>query len=46
MRVLVRAMIPTAAGNRMVKDPNLLKNLEDYIQKFKASSSHRHTKPS
>ena len=40
MRVLVRAMIPTAAGNKMVKDPNFLKNLEDYIKKFNCQSSY------
>ena len=40
MRVLVRAMIPTAAGNKMVKDPNFLKNLEDYIKKFNCESSY------
>ncbi|HZA68520.1 MAG TPA: hypothetical protein VE548_02395 [Nitrososphaeraceae archaeon] len=40
MRVLVRAMIPTAAGNKMVKDPNFLKNVEDYIKKFNCESSY------
>lgn len=40
MRVLVRAMIPTAAGNKMVKDPNFLKNLEDYMRKFNCEASY------
>jgi hypothetical protein len=40
MRVLVRAMIPTAAGNKMVKDPNFLKNLEDYIHKFNCEAAY------
>ena len=40
MRVLVRAMIPTTAGNKMVKDPNFLKNLEEYIQKFNCEASY------
>jgi len=34
MRVLVRAMIPTTAGNRMVKDPNFLKTIEDYTNQL------------
>jgi hypothetical protein len=40
MRVLVRAIIPTVAGNKMVKDPNFLKNLEDYIQKFNCEATY------
>ena len=40
MRVLVRAMIPTVAGNKMVKDPNFLKNVEEYIQKFKCEAAY------
>lgn len=39
MRVLVRAMIPTAAGNKIVKDPNLLKSIEDYTKKFNCEAS-------
>ena len=31
-RVIVRAMLPTAAGNKALKDPNFMKNLEDYSQ--------------
>ena len=40
MRVLIRAMIPTAAGNKMVKDPNLLKSIEDYTRKFSCEASY------
>jgi hypothetical protein len=40
MRVLVRAMISTVAGNKMVKDPNFLKNLEDYIRKFSCEATY------
>jgi hypothetical protein len=40
MRVLVRAMIPTMAGNKTVKDPNFLKHLQDYIQKFNCEASY------
>jgi hypothetical protein len=35
MRFLVRAKIPTEAGNKMVQDPNFLKKLEDYMNKVK-----------
>ena len=40
MRVLVRAMIPITTGNKMVKDPNFLKNIEDYIKKFSCEASY------
>jgi hypothetical protein len=40
MRVLVSATIPTPAGNKMIKDPNMLKNLEDYIQKFNCEAAY------
>jgi len=40
MRVLVRAMIPTAAGNKMVKDPNFLKSIKDYIEKFNCEAAY------
>jgi hypothetical protein len=35
MRFLIRTRIPTEAGNKMVQDPNFLKNLEDYMNKVK-----------
>ena len=40
MKFLIRAKIPTEAGNRMVKDPNFLKNLEDYMNKAKPEASY------
>jgi hypothetical protein len=40
MRVLVRAMIPTPAGNKVLKDPNFMKNLEDYIHKFNCEAAY------
>jgi hypothetical protein len=41
MRFVVRAKIPTEAGNKVVQDPeNLLKNLEDYMKKTKAEASY------
>jgi hypothetical protein len=40
MRVLVRATIPTVAGNKVLKDPNLVKNIEDYIQKFNCEAAY------
>jgi hypothetical protein len=40
MRVLVRAMIPTSAGNKIIKDPNMVKNLEDYIRKFNCEAAY------
>jgi hypothetical protein len=40
MRVLVRAMIPTTTGNKMVKDPNFLKSIEDYTKKFNCEASY------
>ena len=40
MRVLVRAMIPTITGNKMVKDPNFLKTIEDYTKKFNCEAAY------
>jgi hypothetical protein len=40
MRVLIRAMIPTTAGNKMVKDPNFLKTIEDYTKKFSCEAAY------
>ena len=40
MRFLVRARIPTEAGNKMVQDPNFLKKLEEYINKVKAEATY------
>ncbi|HZD36673.1 MAG TPA: hypothetical protein VE130_15825, partial [Nitrososphaeraceae archaeon] len=40
MRVLVRAIIPASAGNKMVKDPNFLKTVEDYTKKFNCEAAY------
>ncbi|MGC1131979.1 MAG: hypothetical protein WA941_04095 [Nitrososphaeraceae archaeon] len=33
-------MIPTTAGNRMVKDPNFLKTIEGYTKKFNCEGAY------
>ena len=40
MRFLVRAQISTDAGNRIVKNPKFIQNLEDYIKKINAEASY------
>jgi hypothetical protein len=40
MRFLILAKIPTEAGNKMVQDPNLLRKLEEYINKVKAEAAY------
>ena len=40
MRFLVRAQIPTEAGNKMVKNPKFLQNLEDYMKKVNAEAAY------
>ena len=35
MRVLVRAILPNEAGNRAVKDPNFIKNMQAFIENYK-----------
>ena len=40
MRFVVRAVIPTEAGNRMVKDPNFLTNMENYIKVNNVAASY------
>ena len=40
MRFLIRAKIPTEAGNKMVQDPNFLKKLEEYMDKVKPEASY------
>ena len=40
MRFLVRAQISTDAGNRMIKNPQFMQNLEDYIKKVNAEASY------
>jgi hypothetical protein len=40
MRFIIRVKIPTEAGNKAVKDPNFLKNLEDYMNKAKPEAAY------
>jgi hypothetical protein len=40
MRFLIRARIPTEAGNKMVQDPNFLKKLEEYMDKVKPEAAY------
>jgi hypothetical protein len=40
MRFLIRATIPTEAGNKMVQDPNFLRKLEEYINKINAEAAY------
>ena len=40
MRFLVRAQISTDVGNRIVKNPKFIQNLEDYIKKVNAEASY------
>jgi len=40
VRFLVRAQIPTEAGNKMVKNPKFIQNIEDYIKKVNAEAAY------
>ncbi len=40
MRFIVRAQIPTEAGNRMMQNPNGMKEVEAYIQSVKAEAAY------
>jgi hypothetical protein len=40
MRFLIRATIPTEAGNKMVQDPSFLRKLEEYTNKVKAEAAY------
>lgn len=40
MRFIVRAKIPTEKGNKMVKDPKFIQNLEEYTNKIKPEASY------
>jgi hypothetical protein len=40
IRFLIRTRIPTEAGNKMVQDPNFLKNLEEYMNKVKPEAAY------
>jgi hypothetical protein len=40
MRFILRAQIPTEAGNRMMANPNGMKDLESYMQKIKPEAAY------
>ena len=40
MRFLIRTRIPTEAGNKMLQDPNFMKNLEEYMNKVKPEAAY------
>ena len=40
MRFLVRAQVPTDGGNKLVKNPKFLQNLEDYMKKVNAEAAY------
>jgi hypothetical protein len=40
MRFVVRVLIPTEAGNRMIKDPNFIQNIEGFIKNTKAEAAY------
>ena len=40
MRFLIEAKVPTEAGNKMVQDPDFMKKLEDYMNKFKPEAAY------
>ena len=40
VRFLVRAQISTDPGNKMVKNPKFLQNLEDYMKKVNAEAAY------
>jgi hypothetical protein len=39
MRVLVRVIFSNEAGNRVVKDPNFIKNTQAFIDSYKAEAA-------
>ncbi len=40
MRFIVRAQIPTEAGNKIVKNPKFLQDIENYIKKVNAETAY------
>lgn len=40
MRFIIRAQIPTEAGNRMMEDPNGFKQVESYIETVRPEASY------
>jgi hypothetical protein len=39
MRFIIRAQLPTEAGNKMVKNPNFENDLKNYMQSIKAEAA-------
>jgi hypothetical protein len=40
MRFIVRVIFKTEAGNRAVKDPNFIKNIQGFMEKNKAEAAY------
>lgn len=40
MRFLVRAVIPTEAGNKMVNDPKFIQEIEEYMKKMRVEAAY------
>jgi hypothetical protein len=40
MRVIVRAIFPTEAGNQAVSDPNFIRNIQGFIENNKAEAAY------
>jgi hypothetical protein len=39
MRVLVRVILPNEAGNRAIKDQNFVKNIQSFMDNYKAEAA-------
>ena len=40
MRVLIRTIFPNEAGTKAVRDPNFLKNIQAFIDNYKAEAAY------
>lgn len=40
MRFVIRVIIPTEAGNKMVQDPNFIQNIEGFRKNIKAEAAY------
>jgi len=40
MRVLIRTIFPSEAGTKAVRDPNFLKNMQAFIDNYKAEAAY------
>ena len=40
MRFVIRVLIPMEAGNKMVKDPNFIQDIEGFIKNTKAEAAY------